>query len=277
MAAATVVGLVLVIAVSPDSARGHVAGTFDALRSPGEAGFVAGHRGDKEGAPENTLPAFENAIASDSAFVETDIQLTSDGVPILMHDWTVDRTTNGTGPVWAMSYNDIITLDAGSWYGSKFVGTRVPTLEQLLLLLQPSSKSAILELKGSWTAAQARVVTDLIDSYDLGNRVLMASFDIMTLRALRDAAPEIARVVIARSVIGDPAVLAAACGAVAIVTSAGFIQADPDAVGRIHAAGLGVLIYTLNDADAWAQAVSLGADGLITDRPDTLTVWLNGQ
>ncbi|MEQ1737177.1 MAG: glycerophosphodiester phosphodiesterase family protein [Rhodoglobus sp.] len=193
-----------------------------------------------------------------------------------MHDWTVDRTTNGTGPVWALSYNDIIRLDAGVWYAAKFAGTRVPTLEQLLLLLQPSNKSAILELKGSWNVSQARVVTALLDEYDLGNRVIMASFDLMTLRALREAAPEIARMVIASSVVGDPAVLAAACGAMAIVTSAAFIQGSPGVVERIHAAGLGVLVYTLNDETAWSHAIALGADGLITDRPETLSAWLAG-
>ncbi len=277
IAAATAVGLVLVIAFSPDSARGNVTAAFDVLRAPGQAGFVAGHRGDKEGAPENTLPAFERGIASDSAFVETDIQLTSDDVPILMHDWTVDRTTNGTGPVWSLSYNDIMKLDAGSWYDAKFTATRVPTLEQLLMILQPSNKSAILELKGSWTVRQARIVTDLLDEYGLGTRVIMASFDLMTLRALREAAPEIARVIISRSVTGNPDVLADACGAVAIITSAALIQSDPDAVDRIHDAGLGVLVYTLNDEAAWASAVSLGADGLITDRPEALSRWLSSD
>ncbi len=276
VAVASVLAVLLVVAVSPDAARGNVTGMFDSLRSPGEAGFVASHRGDSQGTPENTLPAFERAIASDSAFVETDIQLTSDEVPILMHDWTLDRTTNGSGPVWAMSYNDIIGLDAGTWYDPAFAGTRVPTLQQLLALLQPSTKSAILEFKGSWTVRQTQIVTDLLDEYGLANRVILASFDLMTLRALREAAPEVSRVIIARSVVGDPAVLAAACGAVAIVTSARFIQSDPGAVGRIHDAGLGALIYTLNDEAAWEQAISLGADGVITDRPETLSAWLAG-
>ncbi|MDP3209067.1 MAG: glycerophosphodiester phosphodiesterase family protein, partial [Rhodoglobus sp.] len=111
--------------------------------------------------------------------------------------------------------------------------------------------------------------------HGLGDRVILASFDLMTLRALREAAPNIARVVISRSVTGDPAVLAEASGAVAIVTSAGFIESDPGAVSRIHNAGLGVLIYTLNDEDDWERAVALGADGLITDKPTKLAAWLS--
>ncbi len=267
-------GLVVVMALSPDVASVHAASEFDALRAPGQVGFVAGHRGDQAGAPENTLPAFQLVIDSDVAFVETDVQLTSDGVPVLMHDWVVDRTTNGTGPVWSMTYQQISQLDAGSWYAPAFTGTIVPTLEQLLYLLQPSGKSAILELKGSWNATQTRIVTDLLWDYGMRDRALVASFDLMTLRALRDAAPGVPRVIISRVVVGDPAILAAECGAVAIATSLKFVRQDPRAVDRIREAGLGVLLYTLNDSTTWAEALALGVDGVITDRPDELDTWL---
>ena len=75
VATSAILGLVLVIALAPDAGSVHAASLFDALRAPGQAGFVAGHRGDKDGAPENTLPAFELAINSNVAFVETDIQV----------------------------------------------------------------------------------------------------------------------------------------------------------------------------------------------------------
>ena len=274
VAAFAAVALVVVIAVSPEAGAVHAASLFDSLRSPGQAGFVAGHRGDKDGAPENTLPAFELALDSDVAFVETDLQLTSDGVPVLMHDWTVDRTTDGSGPVWSMTYDQISRLDAGSWYSPEFADTRVPTLEQLLSLLQPTGKSAILELKGAWNAAQVQTVTDLLYGYGVHNRVILASFDIVTLRALAAVAADVPRVVITHAVVGDPAVLAEACGAIAIVTSLEYIRSDPTAVARIHAAGLGVLLYTLNNKDSWSEAVALGVDGLITDKPVKLDGWL---
>lgn len=79
---------------------------------------------------------------------------------------------------------------------------------------------------------------------------------------------------ITHAVIGDPAVLAKACGAIAIVTSLDYIRSDPGAVARIHDEGLGVLLYTLNDTDTWAEAVALGVDGLITDKPVKLDTWL---
>ena len=273
-AAAAAISLVLVVILSPDAARVHAADVFQSLRSPGEAAFIAGHRGDQEGAPENTLPAFELAIASQAQFIETDLQLTSDGVPVLMHDWTVDRTTDGSGPVWTYTWDELSRLDAGRWYADEFAGTRVPALSQLLDLVRPSNKRVLLELKGSWNADQLRSVTDDIERFGLDDRVIVASFDIMSLKALAGVAPDLPRLVISRTIAGDPAILAATCGAVAIVTSAAFVREDPLAVTRIHDAGLGVLLYTLNDEQNWSDATSLGVDGIITDLPTRLDRWL---
>jgi glycerophosphoryl diester phosphodiesterase len=273
-AAMAAISLVLVVLLSPDAARVQADDVFQSLRSPGEAAFIASHRGAPGGAPENTLPAFELALASRAEFIETDLQLTADGVPVLMHDWTLDRTTDGTGPVWNLTWEEVRRLDAGSLYGEQFAGATVPSLAQLLYLVRPTTKRVLLELKGSWTADQLAAVADDVDRFGLRHRVIVASFDIMSLKALASVAPDIPRVVVSREVVGDPAILAATCGAVAIVTSARFVQEDPHAVTRIHEAGLGVLLYTLNDAQTWSEAVSLGVDGIITDLPSELDEWL---
>ena len=246
-------------------------------REPGQPGFIASHRGDKAGAPENTLPALQRAIDSEAQFVETDVQLTADGVPVLMHDWTVDRTTDGNGPVWAYDYDKLATLDAGSWYAPEFAGTRVPTLAEFLTIFAPSSKRAIIELKGSWTAEQSAIVAIQIRAAGVDDRVLLASFDIMTLRGLEEVAPSLPRAIISRTVVGDPATLAGACGAVAIITSHAFVKDSPEIVAQIHEAGLAVLLYTLNNSESWSAATSLGVDGIITDKPDQLGKWLNSE
>lgn len=275
LAAVTTLGIILALVLTPETGRVQAAGVFASLRSPGEAAFIAGHRGDKGGAPENTLPAFQLAIESAADFVETDVQLTSDGIPILMHDWMLDRTTNGTGPVWERTAEDIAALDAGSWFSADFAGTRVPTLEQFLDLVWDSPKRAILELKGSWNQDQVGIVAQQVRSAGMQDRVLLASFDLMTLQALAQVAPGIPRVIITREVVGDPAILAGACDAVAIVTSRGFLESQPDAVSLIHNAGLGVLVYTVNNEDGWSEATSLGVDGIITDTPSQLQRWLD--
>lgn len=94
------------------------------------------HRGASKFAPENTLPALEKAVELGYDYVELDVRETSDGIPILMHDATVDRTTNGTGPVYNFSLAEIKKLDAGKWFAEEFAGTTVPTLEEALQLLQ---------------------------------------------------------------------------------------------------------------------------------------------
>ncbi len=249
------------------------AGALSSLRAPGEAGFIASHRGGNV-APENTIPAMRYALSGPAAFVETDLQLTSDGVPVLMHDWTVDRTTNGTGPVWAMTFAELQQLDAGSWLNEAYENTRVPSFDQFLEVFRPTAKQAILELKGSWNEAQVAGLAASVYANNVQDRVIFASFDLVSLQNLAAVAPDLARAIITRDVVGDPAILAAACGALAIVTSERFIQQDPDAVSRIHAAGLAVLLYTLNDERTWRNAIDLGVDGLITDLPSELGTWL---
>ncbi len=226
-------------------------------------------------APENTIAAFERALTMGEIVLETDIQLTADAVPILMHDWTVDRTTNGSGPVWEHTYDQLARLDAGGWYASGFAGARVPTLEQFLALIQPSGARAILELKGSWTTQQAAIVGDLIDRYGVRDRVIVASFSLPTLQALSTAARDIPRVLIAREVNGDPAILASLCGAVGIIVSETFIASRPEVVSRIHNAGLVVMAYTMNTDASWKLALALGVDGIITDRPLEFVAWVD--
>lgn len=269
---AAAAALVLVIVLSPTGGSVNALGALGAPRHPGTAGIVVSHRGGVESAPENTLPAFEQAIARGD-ILETDIQLTSDGVPILMHDWTVDRTTNGSGPVWEHTYADIARLDAGGWYAPSFAGARVPRLDELLRLMQPTSTWAVLELKGSWTAQQSRIVAELLEQYQVSDRVVLASFDIETLQALAVVANRIPRLVISREVNGDPRTLAALTGAIGIVTSDRFIESEPEIVARIQAAGLGVMVYTVNTEKAWERAVRLRLDGIITDRPAEFGSW----
>jgi glycerophosphoryl diester phosphodiesterase len=271
-AALAALALVLLAVVSPDSTRVAAASPFVQEGAVRDA-LVAGHRGD-ERAPENTLPAFRLALSSSAEFIETDLQLTSDGVPVLMHDWTLERTTNGAGPVWNRTWEQVQALDAGSWFSPEFAGTRVPSLDELLDLVQPTAKRVILELKGSWTASQVAPVAAAIYARGLEQRVILASFDIMSLAAVGTVADDLQRLVISRKVTGDPAILAGTCGAIGIVTSRAFLESDPDAVARIHEAGLGVMAYTLNSEDSWSEAIALGVDGIITDKPRAFEGWL---
>lgn len=266
--------LVALIVLSATPARVHAESVFGALRAPGEPALIAGHRGDRSAAPENTIPALASALASTLEFVETDIQLTADGVPVLIHDATVDRTTNGSGAVADLTFAQLRSLDAGSWYSPRFAGVTVPSLEEFLAVLAGTRKQALLELKGFWEAEEVRVVTRMIGRHGVAGQVSFATFDFTTMMNLRSVAPEIPRIIIQRMLPADPVRLAKFYGAIGIVTSPASIEANPGAVSAMHEAGLGLLLYTLNSKQRWSEALALGVDGIITDKPSSLDEWL---
>lgn len=268
-----------VLVLSPDLSSVRASSLFGVIRSPGDAAFIASHRGDRKVAPENTLPAFESAIRAGARFIETDVQLTSDGIPVLMHDRTVDRTTNGTGRVSELELSELERLDAGSWFSSEFVGTRIPTLEQLLSRLGEQAATAqpvraLIELKGFWSAEEAGIVTAMIQQFELSGLVVLMSFDPVTLDNARIADESIPRAILIKELPSDPVGYAELYGAIAVITSADAIAADRWAVDRIHRSGMAVLVYTLNSKSSWNQAISLGVDGIITDRPSPLMNWM---
>jgi glycerophosphoryl diester phosphodiesterase len=270
----TTMALVLIFVLNPDAALVYATNMFGALRTPGEPAFIAGHRGDRAHFPENTLPALQGVLDSDFDFVESDIQLTADGVPVLIHDPEVDRTTNGTGLVADLTLAELKALDAGSWYSPEFANVQIPTLDEFLQIFQSSKKKAMLELKGIWTEDQVRVVTGLIYARGVQNRVIFEAFDFETLDALQQAAPIFPRVLIRRYLPSDPVALANQFGAIAILTSPASLEANPDAVETMHEAGLGIVLYTLNKKQSWSDALRLGVDGIITDKPSSLDKWI---
>lgn len=272
--AVVTIALVAVMLLVPDAVRVYATNMMGALRAPGEPAFIAGHRGDRADAPENTLPAFAAAAASGLEFVETDVQLTADGVPVLMHDDTVDRTTNGTGPVAELTLAEIRALDAGSWYAPEFAGTQVPLLDEFLDTLVGSRQKALVELKGLWEPHGIRTVLDAVYLRGVQNRIIFASFDLTTIARLADTAPAIPRVIIKRDLPRDPVGLARYYGAIAILTTPTSLENDPDAVAELHEAGLGVLVYTLNTQKRWSEALASGVDGIITDKPSKLDGWI---
>ncbi len=117
-----------------------------ARRLPGLAPVV-GHRGASAHAPENTLASLRRAWELGAAWVEFDVKLTRDGVPILMHDAKLKRTTNGSGLVASLDYAAIARLDAGAWFPGAFAGERIPTLDEAVALLQELGLAANVEIK----------------------------------------------------------------------------------------------------------------------------------
>ena len=153
--------------------------------------YVMAHRGNRVACPENTLAAFQRALDEGADILETDLHLTADGVFVCIHDATVDRTTNGSGTVSAMTLAEIKTLSAA--YGSpEFENERVPTLAELAAILSPGVPLA-LELKADqFIVADVchRLVSEL-DQVGLRDRTVVLSFSVNRLLALRSVAPDI--------------------------------------------------------------------------------------
>lgn len=146
--------------------------------------FIA-HRGAPQVAPENTLAAFRAAHAQGATWLECDLQLTKDDVPIVFHDFTLERTTNGHGRVEIAEWREIQKLDAGSWFAAKFRGEKIPTLRQLMQFSSENKMAINIELKcqDGRAALLAEIVNEAIKHHD--QPVLVSSFDYETLVALR--------------------------------------------------------------------------------------------
>lgn len=266
---------VLVLVLAPGVWSANAATLMGPLREPGEPAFVASHRGDRASAPENTIPAFQSAVASGADFVETDVRLSADGVAVVMHDVTVDRTTDGTGDVAALTVAELRELDAGSWYDARFAGTPVPLFTEFLdVLAAAGDVTALVELKGTWAPDEVRGLLAGIYLRQLQDRIVFASFSPTTLESLRAGAPELPRVYIRRVLPLDPAEVARRFGAIAIMTRPSGLEGRPDAVEDLHEAGLGILLYTLNTEKRWSDALGWGVDGIVTDDCGALGSWL---
>lgn len=242
-------------------------------RTPGDAAFIASHRGGGATAPENTLPAIAAALADGFDYVEVDVALTADRQPVLMHDATVDRTTDGHGRIAALTLAEVRALDAGAWFDRAYSGTQVPTLAEFLDLLATTSQRAIVELKGEWDAASVAAVVDETSTRDLERRVALSSFDARTLALATTASEIVPRLLILAHIPGDVVRAAAEAGARGIVVSRKAVLATPGIVDEAHAAGLRIVVYTLNEDSQWDEVTALGVDGIVTDDPGTLSQW----
>lgn len=239
--------------------------------------IAVGHRGSSSDAPENTLAAIRSAIAAGAGGIEIDIQLTLDGVPVVIHDDALDRTTDGAGLVAAARADEIASLDAGCWFGPQFAGERVPLLTDVLdLLVDAQGVDLLLEVKGAWDAQDIRGVTDAIAERELTDRVVPQSFSVATVAALAAAAPRQSRGLIVDQADDRLLDLCRELGVVACNPRGGILREQPGLVDRLHANGMTVTPWTLNTPEHWAAARDLGVDGATTDRPAELVAWLAG-
>ncbi|MDE2148768.1 MAG: glycerophosphodiester phosphodiesterase [Gammaproteobacteria bacterium] len=221
---------------------------------------VIGHRGARGHAPENTLLSLDRAIHLGADWVEFDVQLHPAGALVLLHDLTLERTTDGCGALVDCDFDTLRRLDAG-------VGQKIPTLEEALELIE-MQVGVNVEIKsaGGTGEAVAGVLRRYVAAGWPPDKLLVSSFHLPELWEFRQAAPEIPIAVLLAGVPLDFAGCATELQAAAVNLSAEF--ADPRLIADAKAHGRSVYVYTVNDPAEMQRLQVLGVDGVFTDYPD---------
>ena len=225
---------------------------------------VIAHRGASGTAPENTLAAFRRAAAVGAAMIELDVQLTRDGHLVVLHDDTLDRTTDGSGLLADHTLAEVERLDAGRWFGAAFAGERVPTLRAVLAAIDVPLN---VELKAGGGAPLVVSALAVVEAAGALERVVFSSFEWELLEAMRaQSSRATVAVLSAEPSILDAVRLAGRIGATAVhlrkdlVTSAAVLVAAR--------AGLVIRAWTVNDAEEKRRLEDAGVAGIFTDYPE---------
>lgn len=234
----------------------------------GERVLVIAHRGNSCDCPENTLPAFQSAIDVKSDLVELDYFHSADGVPVVIHDELLDRTTDAEAifgrrelEVCKLPLADLERLDAGSWFGNRFTGAKLPTLAQSLDLIQAGS-TTLIERK----AGEAKTLVKLLEERKLTDQVVVQAFDWEFVAACRKLSPTLALGALCGKPASEEQVRAAAAtGADLIVWNHEKISKEQ--IDLIHQLGKRAWVYTVDEPDRARWLLAAGIDGIITNRP----------
>lgn len=229
---------------------------------------IFAHRGASKFAPENTLSAFKLALRQGAEGLETDIHLTKDHIPVIIHDDTVDRTTNNSGLIKDYTYNEIKQLDAGSWFSSSFSNETILSLEEFLVWIQGKNVLINIELKNNKIdyPQMETIVYEMINRYQLRDRTIISTFNARSIQRCKKIDPliEVAWLTSKRNrkLIQD---------AHKIQTDAIHIHyrlLSKRLMRKAHQYNIPVRVYTLNKRRHLKKCFALQCDAVFTDLPD---------
>ncbi|WKA55378.1 glycerophosphodiester phosphodiesterase [Planococcus shixiaomingii] len=229
------------------------------------------HRGWSGKAPENTLSAVKLALEEPKIdCIEIDVHLTKDGVPVVIHDYQVDRTTNGSGFVKDMTAEEIKALDAGSWFDFEFAGEQVPLLEEVLVLAG-GKKKLLIELKqmaGMYEGLEEKVI-GLIQQYGLEAHCDLISFDHKSLQTCMKYSTEVNRTLV---MLGSPVLLIDQVNEIgATAVSMNHLYVDQEMVTSLNNNGIDIVVWTVDQKSEAERVLGLdGAISLTTNHPERL-------
>ena len=232
---------------------------------------VFAHRGASAYAPQNTMPSFKKALEIGAKGIELDVQLSSDGVPVVIHDFFMDRTTDRSGFIHTKSWKEIQEADAGAWFSPEFSGTRIPALEEVLALVPPEV-TLNMEIKSLSFLEQdiARIVTDLL-AQETKRELIISSFNHKILKKVQDISPALPLGILSGSDMIDFPFYIEHSGLkpFSLHPEASYISSGY--VEEAHKHGWKVMCFTINTAEQANMVESIGADGIFSDFPDILS------
>ncbi|HEY6132944.1 MAG TPA: glycerophosphodiester phosphodiesterase [Rubrivivax sp.] len=227
------------------------------------------HRGAGKLAPENTLAAFREGARHGYRAFECDAKLSADGVPFLLHDTTLERTTVGHGVAGELTWAELARTDAGSWHSRNYAGEPIPSLAAVAAYVIRNGFALNIEIKPTpgqehqTGAVVAREAARLWAGVSASPPPLLSSFQTESLAGARDSAPALPRALLLDTLRSGWFEAARTLGCVAVVTNYNVMSAE--VLSQLHGAGMRALVYTVNDAAPAAWLRALGVDGIITD------------
>jgi len=235
------------------------------------ASRVIGHRGAATHVPENTLAGIRWAAANNISWIELDVSVLKDGTPVMFHDDTMERTSNGMGRLRKKTWPEIRDLDAGSWFSDAFKGERIPHLEEALVLVKNLGLGLNLELKThdktdlEHQALVSSVVPLLTKHSFVGSNLLVSSFDHAALRHFHKEMPDAAIGVLYWKLKEDWLDVAKSLDAISV--NAAYQHLTEPQARAIEAAGYELYVYTPTTPADVAHMWSWGLDGVFADDP----------
>jgi glycerophosphoryl diester phosphodiesterase len=235
--------------------------------------MVIAHRGASSYAPENTLAAFDLALQMGVRHIELDVDFTSNGHIVVIHDDTVDRTTNGSGPVTSHTLAALRELDAGSWFGAKFTGERIPTFNEVLERYK-GRVHVHTEIKGHSPSLSQRTA-DVIRAHAMEEQVTITSFQTVRLEEMHAYAPELPMGWLVVEVSDAIIAQARAMGVTQLCPRANTVT--PELIRRLHAEGFVARAWGVTTEALMQQVVQAEADGMTINFPDKLIAYLKSH
>lgn len=230
---------------------------------------VIAHRGASHARPENTLPAFQHAIDLGSDLLEFDVRLTADGHAIIMHDVTVDRTTDGTGEVRKLTLSEIRELDAGIKHDPAYTGVRVPTFDELLEIARPSGVGLDVQIYATEDSLVdlTKAVVASLKQFDYDERAFIASDEEVVLLA-RELDPQ--RPICNLTGQRDAQSLYRNRDTGSSIVQAFAHYVTPEFVAEAHEIGIVVNVFYADDVAEMQRLLDCGVDGILTNEPELL-------